>query len=244
MAVSKSEKEWLKKVSYETQFNPKQIRMPHNVPLMNVEELVPYENNVKIHTHEQVGKICASIDADGLWTSPIIVDGSNVIIAGHGRRLAALHYGLAKVPVIKLEDITPEKANQLRIADNKVAEGEIDTEMLEQELRMLSDYGIDMFGIFDDRELDFLMDDLGEIDLGAIADDLSAEVEEKAAETREAIEEADEKAVFLHEIFGSKAVTTKDARILSLFLAQLESEHSSKGMEALISHALSFSKTK
>ncbi|CDT52867.1 conserved hypothetical protein [Vibrio coralliirubri] len=242
MAVTKVEKEWIREVQFAPKHKPGQIKMPDAIPLIAVKDLVPYENNVKIHTHEQVARICSSIDGDGRWTAPVIVDGNNVLIAGHGRRLAALCYGITKVPVVKLEGISEEKANQLRLADNKVAEGAIDTELLESELRTLHDFGIDMLGIFGERELEFLTEDLGEIELGALSGDLSVEVEEKANETRQAIEETDERPVPLAEIFNGKMVTTKEARLLSRFMAHIEAKHMTKGLDALVAHADSFTK--
>ncbi|MEO9497600.1 MAG: ParB/Srx family N-terminal domain-containing protein [Vibrio splendidus] len=237
MAISAEEKKWLKKVKYKPTYSPSDIRMPNNIPLIKVSELVPYANNVKIHSHEQVARICASIDADGCWTTPVVVDDDNEIIAGHGRRLAAIHYGLDEVPCIKLVGISKEKANQIRIADNKVAEGEIDTNLLEFELQMLSDFGIDMIGIFDERELNFLLDDLGELNLDELAGDIPSEVSQKSEETQLALERHEEGVTSLRDVFGTATVSTSQARILKLFMAHIQGSSDIDGISALVDHA-------
>src|SRR5918994_608810 len=66
-----------------------------------VETLVPYAKNARTHSDAQVAEIAASIRAFG-WTNPILVDGGNGVIAGHGRLLAARKLGMAEVPVIEL----------------------------------------------------------------------------------------------------------------------------------------------
>ena len=64
-----------------------------------VEKLIPYVRNSRTHSDAQVAQIAASIKEFG-WTNPILVDGENGIIAGHGRLLAARKLGAKEVPVI------------------------------------------------------------------------------------------------------------------------------------------------
>ena len=66
-----------------------------------IEALIPYARNSRTHSGAQVAQIAASIREFG-WTNPVLVDGSNGIIAGHGRVLAARKLGLEQVPVIEL----------------------------------------------------------------------------------------------------------------------------------------------
>ena len=66
-----------------------------------IEALIPYARNSRTHSDAQVAQIAASIREFG-WTNPVLVDGSNGIIAGHGRVLAARKRGLEQVPVIEL----------------------------------------------------------------------------------------------------------------------------------------------
>ena len=66
-----------------------------------IEALIPYARNSRTHSDAQVAQIAASIREFG-WTNPVLVDGSNGIIAGHGRVLAARKLGFEQVPVIEL----------------------------------------------------------------------------------------------------------------------------------------------
>jgi ParB-like chromosome segregation protein Spo0J len=76
------------------------------VETREVETLIPYARNARTHSNEQVARIAASIVEFG-WTNPILVDGENGLIAGHGRLLAARKLGLSDVPVIELVHLTP-----------------------------------------------------------------------------------------------------------------------------------------
>ena len=67
--------------------------------------LIPFAKNARTHSDAQVAQIAASIREFG-WTNPILVDGDNGIIAGHGRLLAARKLGIATVPVIELADLS------------------------------------------------------------------------------------------------------------------------------------------
>ena len=66
-----------------------------------IESLIPYARNSRTHSDDQVAQIAASIREFG-WTNPVLVDGDNGIIAGHGRVLAARKLGMAEVPCIEL----------------------------------------------------------------------------------------------------------------------------------------------
>ena len=70
-----------------------------------IEALIPYARNSRTHSDAQVAQIAASIREFG-WTNPVLVDGSNGIIAGHGRVLAARKLGFEQVPVIELAHLT------------------------------------------------------------------------------------------------------------------------------------------
>lgn len=201
-----------------------------------VERLIPYERNTKKHPEEQIEKLAKSLKEFG-WDQPIVVDADGVIIKGHGRRLAALHLGLKKVPVVKRDDLTPEQVKALRIADNKVAETDHDVAMLEQELRELQDVEFDMSDFLNERELEFLMDDLGTISESDISDDLAEEVEEKNKGTSDKLDEEDEKDESLVKIFGFKTMTTRQARSVRMAMAVIEAETGLEGAAALARHA-------
>ena len=125
-----------------------------------VTELIPYVNNSRTHSDEQVAQIAASIKEFG-WTNPILVDGSNGIIAGHGRLLAARKLGQTEVPTIELSDLTETQKKAYIIADNRLAlSAGWDNEMLTLELNdLLADgFALEMLG-FDADELSDLLDD-------------------------------------------------------------------------------------
>jgi len=87
---------------------------------MNVENLIPYINNPR-DNEEAIKHVAASIKEFG-FKVPILIDQQNVIVAGHTRILAARLLELKKVPVIKIEDLSPSQLKAFRIADNKVSE--------------------------------------------------------------------------------------------------------------------------
>lgn len=123
-----------------------------------VDELIPYVRNSRTHSDEQVAQIAASIKEFG-WTNPILVDGDGVIIAGHGRLLAARKLGFDEVPTIELRDLTEAQKKAYVIADNRLAlNAGWDNEMLTLELGELAaeGYNLDLLG-FDTKELDALL---------------------------------------------------------------------------------------
>ena len=123
-----------------------------------IDTLIPYINNSRKHSDEQVAQIAASIKEFG-WTNPILVDGTNGLIAGHGRLLAARKLGMAKVPVIELAHLSENQKKALIIADNKLAlNSDWDNNLLMIELQELNseDYDLSVLG-FDQDELNALL---------------------------------------------------------------------------------------
>jgi DNA modification methylase len=117
---------------------------PLRVEYRKIETLIPYARNPRTHTETQIAKIAASIVEFG-WTQPILVDGDNGIIAGHGRLAAARKLGLAEVPVIELSRLTPAQKRAYVIADNRLAlDAGWDEELLSLELAELSEAGYDL----------------------------------------------------------------------------------------------------
>jgi DNA modification methylase len=124
-----------------------------------VEKLIPYVRNSRTHSDAQVAQIAASIKEFG-WTNPILVDGENGIIAGHGRLLAARKLGAKEVPVIELSHLTESQKRAYVIADNQLAmNAGWDTAMLTLELADLkeSEFDLDLIG-FDAKELEKLLE--------------------------------------------------------------------------------------
>ena len=124
-----------------------------------VSELIPYVKNSRTHSDEQVAQIAASIKEFG-WTNPILIDGQNGIIAGHGRLMAARKLGYEKVPTIELKDLTETQKKAYIIADNRLAlNAGWDNEMLTIELNdLLADgFALELLG-FDPKELNALLE--------------------------------------------------------------------------------------
>jgi DNA modification methylase len=109
-----------------------------------VAELIPYARNSRTHSPQQVDKIAASIREFG-FLNPIIVDGQNGIVAGHGRVMAAQKLGLASLPVIEAAHLTEAQKRAYVIADNRLAlDAGWDNDMLKIELQDLDAEGFDL----------------------------------------------------------------------------------------------------
>ena len=108
-----------------------------------VEDLIPYARNSRTHSDAQVAQIAASVREFG-WTNPVLVDGENGIIAGHGRVLAARKLGMDEVPCIELAGLSDTQRRAYIIADNKLAlNAGWDDELLAIEFSELADAGFD-----------------------------------------------------------------------------------------------------
>ena len=109
-----------------------------------IADLIPYARNSRTHSDAQVAQIAASIKEFG-WTNPVLLDGENGIIAGHGRVLAAQKLGESEVPTIELSHMDDNQKRAYIIADNKLAlNAGWDNEMLMLEVADLKDAGYDL----------------------------------------------------------------------------------------------------
>jgi hypothetical protein len=118
------------------------------IVMAKTESLIPYAMNSRTHSPEQVAQIAASIKEFG-FTNPILTDGENGIIAGHGRVMAAQKLGLESVPCIELKYLTEIQRKAYVIADNKLALNagwDIDALNVEIEALALVDFNIDLLG--------------------------------------------------------------------------------------------------
>jgi ParB family transcriptional regulator, chromosome partitioning protein len=123
------------------------------IEMWPLDRLVPYERNARTHSPEQVAQIAASIQEFG-FTNPILVDGADGILAGHGRLAAAKDMGLAEVPVIVLDHLSAEQRRAYILADNQLAlNAGWDMELLQQEIvgLNLADFDLSLLGFDDDR---------------------------------------------------------------------------------------------
>jgi ParB-like chromosome segregation protein Spo0J len=139
-----------------------------NVEYRKVEALIPYARNPRTHSEAQVAKIAASIVEFG-WTNPVLVDGENGVIAGHGRLAAARKLGLDAVPVIELAHLSPNQKRAYVISDNRLAlDAGWDEELLGLELAELTEAGFDLaLTGFEDVELDTMFGAPSETDSDA-----------------------------------------------------------------------------
>jgi len=124
------------------------------IEYMDIYDVIPYDKNSKKHDKVQVDKIKQSIKEFD-FNVPIIVDKNNVVIAGHGRLLAAKQLGIQKVPVVTKYDLSSAQVKAFRIADNKVAESDWDFSFLKQEFESLKQDNYDF------KWLDFDMEEIG-----------------------------------------------------------------------------------
>ena len=109
-----------------------------------VQDLIPYINNSRTHSEEQVNQIVASINEFG-FTNPLLIDEKDNIIAGHGRLMASKKLGMEEVPCIVLEGLTEAQKKAYIIADNKMAlNAGWDDELLKIELENLKELDFDL----------------------------------------------------------------------------------------------------
>ena len=128
-----------------------------------VDKIIPYARNSRTHSDEQISQIMASITEFG-FCNPILIGTDDVIIAGHGRLIAAQRLGIKVVPIIRLPNLTETQRKALVIADNKIAlNAGWDEHLLALELDELKaeDFDLDLLG-FTEQELKEL-DALGDI---------------------------------------------------------------------------------
>lgn len=118
-------------------------------PIENVErratdELVPYARNARTHSDQQVDQIAASI-AEWGWTMPVLIDEGGVILAGHGRVLAARRLGIEEVPVIVAKGWSEPQRRAYVLADNKLTlNGGWDEDLLRVEIADLELEGFEL----------------------------------------------------------------------------------------------------
>lgn len=138
-------------------------RLPDTVEHWPLDRLIPYARNARTHADDQVAQIAASIVEFG-WTNPILVDAEGIVVAGHGRLLAARRLAIETVPVVVLGHLTPAQRRAYVIADNKLAlNAGWNEELLAAELHALNGEGFDLaLTGFSDAELEALMAPLGD----------------------------------------------------------------------------------
>lgn len=133
--------------------------------VVSTDSLIPYALNSRTHSDAQVSQIAASIKEFG-FLNPIIIDGANGIIAGHGRVLAAQKLGMKELPVVEASHLTDAQRKAYVIADNKLAlNADWNEKKLFTEITNLleTDFEIELLGFTDNELAKLLGEDNAEI---------------------------------------------------------------------------------
>ena len=151
------------------------------IEYLDINEVIPYDNNPRNNDGEAVDRVAASIKEYG-FKVPIIIDKDNVIVTGHTRLKAAKKLELKKVPIIRANDLTPEQIKAYRIADIRIAEyATWNNELLTMELSELQDLDFDLdLTAFQEWELENLLNPVSDEDL----QDFFVDKEEKPKEPK------------------------------------------------------------
>lgn len=121
------------------------------IELLKINKLKLYEKNVRIHPKKQIDLLARNIKKFG-FTTPILVDENDNIIAGHGRILALQQINKDEAPCVRIEGLTEQEVKALRLADNQIAQmGETDMSLAIEELKGLSEEVFELTGF--DRDL-------------------------------------------------------------------------------------------
>ncbi len=142
--------------------------------LVDIEKLVPYVNNARTHSADQINKLRSSIREFG-FINPVIIDKDYGVIAGHGRIMAAKEEGIKEVPCVFADHLNEAQKKAYILADNRMAlDAGWDEELLRVEIESLEDYGFDVeLTGFSSEELSSLFD------LGVEAEEDDFDVEEE-----------------------------------------------------------------
>lgn len=128
--------------------------------LISIDKLIPYVNNARTHSKDQILKLRSSIREFG-FINPVIIDSKYNVIAGHGRILAAREEGIKEVPCVLVDYLNEAQKKAYILADNRLAEDAgWDEELLRVEIESLEDMSFDLSLLgFDENELSKLFDD-------------------------------------------------------------------------------------
>lgn len=178
--------------------------------LVDVDKLIPYVNNARTHSKEQINKLRASIREFG-FINPVIIDRDYNVIAGHGRILASQEEGIDKVPCVFVDYLTDAQKKAYIIADNRMAlDAYWDEELLKIEIESLKDEDFDLsFTGFDESEL-----------LDLFGDDSKSKVEDdnfdlsSALEKASFVEKGDVWTVGKHRLMCGDATSKEDVQTL------------------------------
>ena len=133
---------------------------------ISIDKLIPYANNARTHSDEQVAQIAASIREFG-FNNPVLIAEDDTIIAGHGRVMAARKLNLSEVPCLRLSHLTETQRKAYILADNKLAlNAAWDVDLLKLEIQdlMSEKFAVELTG-FDLQELAKILDNQEDLEL-------------------------------------------------------------------------------
>ena len=178
--------------------------------LVSTDKLIPYVNNARTHSPEQIKKLRSSLREFG-FVNPVIIDREYNVIAGHGRLMAAKEEGITEVPCVYVDHLTDAQKKAYILADNRMAlDAGWDEELLAVEMQELQDLGYDlsMTG-FDEKELADLFSDGTGSDAKDDDFDLTAALEKAAF-----VERGDIWTVGRHRLMCGDATSADDVSAL------------------------------
>lgn len=157
------------------------MKTTNELQLISVNQLVPYVNNARTHSLEQINKIRSSLREFG-FVNPLIIDRDHNVIAGHGRLEAAKAEGYTEVPCVFVDEMTEAQKKAYILADNRMAlDAGWDDDLLRVELEALQDLDFDL-GLtgFDEKEIADLFATDNDSDVEDDDFDLTAALEKAA----------------------------------------------------------------
>lgn len=178
--------------------------------LVPLSKLVPYVNNARTHSPEQLTKLRSSLREFG-FINPVIIDREFNVIAGHGRIAAAKEEGIAEVPCVFADFLTEAQKKAYILADNRMAlDAGWDEELLRIEIESLqgADFDVSLTGFGEDEIADLFAGD-GEKDVKDDDFDLSAALEKAAF-----VERGDIWTVGRHRLMCGDATSAEDVAAL------------------------------
>ena len=200
----------------------KSADVKQEIVMMAIESIHPDPRNAKIHDEASVERLANSIDRLGWRGNPIQVDEDGLILAGHGRRLAALKLGYTKVQVVVHEGLSENDKNLIRVADNRVQSEDWDNDLLKEELLAIE--VDDRAFVTTETELKIIDEGLDLANPEAITLNIEGDVENQQNENDEFSDGVDSTGVPIAKAFGFKAVDMRTCRAIKRFMAQLKDE--------------------
>ncbi len=181
-----------------------------DMQLISIDKLIPYVNNARTHSPEQIIKLRSSLREFG-FINPVIIDKDFNVIAGHGRLMAAKEENITEVPCVFVDYLTEAQKKAYIIADNRMAmDAGWDEELLRVEIEALqgADFDVSLTG-FDEKELSDLFKGSGDSDVEDDGFDLTA-----ALENASFVERGDIWTVGRHRLMCGDATSSADVEKL------------------------------